>query len=322
MIKILANDGLHADGLLLLSEAGYQVDTHKVAQEDLPTILPEYDAIIVRSATKVRQPLLDACPNLRLIVRAGVGLDNIDVDYARSKGVQVFNTPQASAQSVAELVFAHLLSLSRSLHLSHRDMAERGRSEFRQIKKAYSKGRQLSGKTLGIVGFGRIGRAVARIGWAFGMKVIATDLTIHSAEVNMAVSNYEEVKLTIQLETHSIEEVLAKSDFLTLHVPFSGDRPLIGETEIQQMKPGAMLINTARGGAVDEAALLAALDSGHLAGAGLDVFVGEPEPGQTLLGHPKVSVSPHIGASTVEAQANIGREAAEQILTFFGAVSA
>lgn len=318
MIKILANDGIHQDGKTLLEEADYEVVTEKVPQEDLPKVLPGYDVIIVRSATKVRKELIDLCPNLKIIARAGVGLDNIDVDYAREKGITVMNTPAASSQSVAELAFAHMFNLARGLHDANRKMPEKGDTEFKSLKKAYSKGIQLRGKTLGVVGFGRIGQEVARLGVALGMNVLPVDLIIEEADIDINVYFTERVRLSVNLETADWEDVLANSDFITLHVPFSGGEPIIGRKEIEKMKQGSYLINTARGGAVDEDALLEGLSSGKLAGAGLDVYDHEPKPKRALLEHSKISLSPHIGASTVEAQANIGLELADKIIAFFG----
>jgi D-3-phosphoglycerate dehydrogenase len=318
MIKILANDGIHPDGQTLLEEAGYQVDTEKVPQEELIKVLPAYDVIIIRSATKVRKDLIDACPNLKIIARGGVGLDNIDVDYARSKGIEVMNTPAASSQAVAELVFTHMFNLARFMHLANRDMPQKGDSEFKGLKKAYAKGIQLRGKTLGIVGFGRIGQEVARIGVALGMNVMPVDLIINEADIDINVYNSNNISLSVKLETFEWDNVLAKSDFLTLHVPFSGGKALIGKDEIANMKKGAVIINASRGGVVDEAALLEALDSGYLRGAGLDVFDNEPTPRKELLTHPRVSLSPHIGASTIEAQANIGLELADRIIAYYG----
>ncbi|TAK36685.1 MAG: 3-phosphoglycerate dehydrogenase [Saprospiraceae bacterium] len=317
MIKILANDGIHPDGKLLLEEAGYQVDTQKVPQEKLLTMLPGYDIIIVRSATKVRKELIDACPNLKIIARGGVGLDNIDAEYAREKGIQVFNTPKAPSRAVAELVFGHMLSLVRMLNQSNRALSKDD-PDFAKLKKAYSTGIQLKDKTLGIVGFGRIGQEVAKIAIAMGMKVLAADLVVSEAELDINVFKSQDVSLTVRLDTSSWEEVLRKSNFITLHVP-SGSKPLIGAAEFEKMKDGVYIINTARGGTIDEDALLAALESGKVAGAGLDVFVGEPSPKKELLQHPLISVSPHIGGSTQEAQSAIGMELAEQIMEFLGA---
>ncbi len=317
MIKILINDGIHPDGKLLLEDAGYQVVTDKVAQEDLPKELPNYNAIVVRSATKVRQNLIDQCPNLKVIARGGVGLDNIDVDYARGKGLQVMNTPTASSQAVAELAFGHMFTIARSLHDSNRAMPTKGDTEFKALKKAYSKGVQLRGKTLGIFGFGNIGQETARIAVALGMNVLPVDPVITETEIGVNVFNSDEVKLSVKLKSVKLEEMLAKADFISLHVPFIG-KPFFSDKEFAMMKDGVVLINCARGGTVDETALLKALESGKVAAAGLDVFESEPTPRKELLEHPRVSLTPHIGASTLEAQANIGRELADQLIAFFG----
>jgi D-3-phosphoglycerate dehydrogenase / 2-oxoglutarate reductase len=317
MIRILANDGIHPDGKLLLEEAGYEVDTNKIPQEELVNVLPNYEVIIVRSATKVRKDLIDACPNLKVIARGGVGLDNIDVEYARSKGIEVYNTPNASSRAVAELVFAHMFSLARMLNISNREMPSKGDSEFNKLKKVASEGIQLRGKTLGIIGFGRIGQESARIGIGMGMKVLATDLVVSEADIDLNVYKSQDVSLSVRVETTSWDEVLRKSDFITLHVP-GGKQALIGTAEFEKMKTGVYVINTARGGTIDEDALLAALESGKVAGAGLDVFVGEPTPKKALLNHPNISVSPHVGGSTQEAQSAIGMELAEQIIEFYG----
>jgi len=318
MIKILANDGIHPDGKTLLEEAEYQVDTEKIPQEDLPNTLPAYDVVIVRSATKIRKDLIDLCPKLKIIARAGVGLDNIDVDYAREKGITVMNTPAASSQSVAELAFAHMFNLARGLHDANRQMPEKGDKDFKGLKKAFSKGVQLRGKTLGVIGFGRIGQEVARIGLALGMNVLPVDLVVEEADIDINVYYSENIRLSVSLETSDWETALKESDFLTLHVPFSGGQPLIGEAEIEKMKDGAYIINTARGGAINEEALIKALKEGKLAGAGMDVYDNEPTPKKELIANPKISVSPHIGASTLEAQANIGLELADKIIAFFG----
>ena len=316
MIKILVNDGIHPDGKLLLEDAGYEVVTEKVAQDDLATELPKYDAIVVRSATKVRQSLIDQCPNLKVIARGGVGLDNIDVAYARDKGLQVMNTPTASSQAVAELAFGHMFTIARSLHDANRAMPAKGDTEFKVLKKAYSKGMQLRGKTLGIFGFGNIGQETARIAVALGMNVLPVDPQISETEIGVNVFNSDEVKLSVKLKTVSLDEMLSKADFISLHVPFIG-RPFFSTDEFAKMKDGVILINCARGGTVDEDALLAALESGKVAAAGLDVFENEPTPRRALLDHPRVSLTPHIGASTLEAQANIGRELADQLIGFF-----
>jgi len=318
MIKILANDGIHPDGLSLLLEADYQVDTEKVPQEELHKVLPDYDVIIVRSATKVRKELIDVCPKLKIIARGGVGLDNVDVEYARTKGITVMNTPAASSQAVAELAFAHMFSLARNLYDSNRAMPAKGQSDFKKLKKSYAKGLQLRGRTLGILGFGRIGREVARIGVGLGMNILPVDLVIDEADIDITVFKSEDISLAVRVQTCEMEEMLAKSDFITLHVPFSGGRPLITEEEIGRMKDGVILINASRGGAIDEDALLEGLNSGKVGGAGLDVFENEPTPKKELLKHPKISLTPHIGAATQEAQSNIGLELADRILAFFG----
>lgn len=315
-IKILANDGLHEDGILLLSEAGYQVSTDRVNQEELDSVLPDYDVILVRSATKVRKDLIDRCPKLKIIGRGGVGLDNIDVAYAREKGIQVYNTPAASSKSVAELVFGHLLSLSRSLHLANREMPEKGQSRFKALKKSYSKGQELRGRTLGIIGFGRIGREVAKIGLGMGMHVLAVDPFIEKSTIQLDFAGHPQLHLTVDINTVTLERMLKQADYISLHIP-KLDQPVITEKEIGMMKDGVIIVNASRGGMIDEELLLDSLDSGKIGGVGLDVFDGEPVPNARLLNHPGISISPHIGASTSEAQANIGRELAEKIIQFF-----
>ena len=314
MVKILVNDGIEADGKLLLEEAGYEVNTTKIPQDELMKELPNYDVIIVRSATQVRKELIDACPNLKIIARGGVGTDNIDVEYARSKGIEIITTPAASSQSVAELAMGHIFTLTRFLHRSNREMAT---GDFKKLKAAYAEGIQLKGKTLGIVGFGRIGQELARIALAMGMNVMASDPFIKETDLTIGLYNTKDVKLSIHLRSYPLEEVLKNSDFISLHTPALG-KPLIGADEMTMMKNGAIIVNCARGGVIDEDALLAALESGKIGGAGLDAFKNEPNPRADLLNHPRISVSPHIGAATVEAQANIGLELADKIIAFFG----
>ena len=313
MYKILINDGIHPDGLELLRDAGYDVSTDKIPQDELMERLPEYDVITVRSATKVRKELIENCPNLKAIARGGVGLDNIDVEVAKGRGIAVINTPAASSQSVAELAFAHMFTVARFLQNANRDMPHRGDTEFKQLKKAYSKGIQLRGQTLGIIGFGRIGQETARIGVALGMKVMPVDLYIDSADIHVNVFNSEEVSLSVKLETFEMEEMLAKADFISLHVPSVG-KAILGKDEFAKMKDGVVVVNCARGGTIDEDALLAALESGKVAAAGLDVFENEPTPRRELLEHDRISVTPHIGASTTAAQRNIGLEMADKII--------
>lgn len=309
MYKILVNDGMHSTGQKMLEDAKCKVETTKVDQKDLPKELPNYDVIIVRSATKVRKDLIDSCPNLKIIARGGVGLDNIDVDYAKSKGIKVMNTPAASSLAVAELAFGHMFGLARSLYKANREMPSTGSTDFKALKKSYSKGVQLRGKTLGIIGLGRIGQETARIGFSLGMKILGVD-PFHK-QLEMKVNDGYNVSIT----TVDMETMLQNSDFITLHIPNTG-KPVLTKQHFDMMKNGAFLVNASRGGTVDEDAMLEALNSGKLAGAGVDVFENEPNPRTDILNHPNVSLSPHIGASTQEAQANIGIELAEQILAF------
>ncbi len=316
MVKILANDGLHSDAIQFLESRDFTVHTDKVAQDKLTEILPAYQGIVVRSATKVRKELIDRCPDLRIIARAGVGVDNIDVEYAQSKGIKVVNTPSASSQSVAELAIAHLMALSRNLHRSNREMPSRGSTDFKVLKKSYSSGHEIYGKTLGIIGLGNIGIKVARIASAIGMKVIALEYPKLGNEVTLDFKFAGEKGLSLDIPTVSKKELLRNSDFISLHVPFRGDT-IIGKDEIASMKDTAILINAARGGLIDEKAALNALDKGSLAGLGLDVYEDEPSPDKAILEHPLVSISPHIGGSTPEAQRNIGMEVAERLVEEF-----
>ena len=314
MIKILANDGIDPIGKALLEQAGFVVDTETVPQEKLIEALQNYDGLTVRSATKVRQDVIDACPNLKLIGRGGVGMDNIDVEYARSKGVVVVNTPAASSLSVAELVFAHLFTGIRFLQDSNRKMPVDGATQFNQLKKAYAKGIELRGKTMGIIGFGRIGRETATLALGLGMNVMAYDLYPYDGSITL---NFQgNLKLEIPVRTVSLDEVIKNSDFISLHTPFA-DKPILGKAEFDAMKPGVGIVNCSRGGTIDEAALIDALDSGKIAFAGLDVFDNEPTPLEAILKHPKISLTPHIGASTNEAQERIGTELAELIIAHF-----
>lgn len=314
MAKILINDGIHPSGLAKLQAAGHEVDNTKIPQDELMEKLPQYAAICVRSATKVRQDLIDNCPNLKVIGRGGVGLDNIDVDHAKSKGVSVVNTPAASSRSVAELAFAHLFSISRFLYKSNRHMPKDGRDEFKALKKSYSKGFELKGKTLGIIGLGRIGQETAKIGLGLGMKVVGVDPFAKAPTVSMNVGGQD---ITIALPLIGMDEMLAQADVISLHIPFTG-APVLSTTEFSKMKDGVILINASRGGTVDEDAMMAALDTGKVAAAGVDVFENEPTPREDILQHPNVSCTPHIGASTGEAQENIGLELADKLIDILG----
>ena len=311
MKKILANDGIDAQGKAILEKAGFTVITDKVAQENLAQAINEnnYTALTVRSATKVRKDVIDACPNLKLIGRGGVGMDNIDVDYAKSKGIQVVNTPAASSHSVAELVMASLFSMVRFTYDSNRQMPVIGETQFDVLKKKYAKGIELSGKTLGIVGIGRIGQAVAKIALGCGMKVIAHDPFIQEASIELDI--YTIGKIKVNIKTVSLDEVMKNADFITMHVP--GGK-VITQKEIELMKTGVCLVNASRGGVIDETDLIDALNSGKVAHAALDVFENEPTPSNAILQHPKISLTPHIGAATEEAQERIGIELAEKII--------
>ena len=317
MMKILANDGLSSEGVALLEKSGFHVNTTKIDQGQLAQAINEenYEVLLVRSATQVRSDLIDRCPGLKLIGRGGVGMDNIDVQYARSRDIKVINTPGASSQSVAELVMAHLFGLCRYLPDSNRKMPQSGSSDFSSLKKAYGKGIELRGKTLGIIGFGRIGQSLASYALGIGMKVLAYDAFEVNTELELNIGG-QNVK--VRITKTDMEELLAKSEFISLHVPAQKDgRPVIGSEEISKMKDGAMLVNASRGGIIDEEALLSALNSGKLRGAALDVYVGEPNPNEKILGEGKLSLTPHTGAATVEAQDRVAVELAEQIIQSF-----
>lgn len=317
-MKILANDGLSKSGIKTLEEAGYEVISIKVAQNQLAEYINQkkIGGILVRSATRIDREIIDSCPGLKFIGRGGVGMDNIDVKYAKTKDIEVFNTPDASAASVAELTFAHLFSGVRHLFHSNRNMPLEGDMLFNQLKKSYSAGHELRGKTLGIIGFGRIGKEVAKIALGIGMKVIASDKKVGEATIELEFYNHQSIKIPIT--TEPVEELIKHSDFISLHVP-AHETPVIGKAEIASMKRGVGIINTARGGVIDEDALLDALEEGKVAFAGLDTFKDEPQPAIRLLMNEKVSLSPHIGAATIEAQERIGEELARKIISRFKA---
>lgn len=306
-MKILANDGIDPIGKRILEDAGFIVDTVHIPQDELVFRLNEYDAVTVRSATKIRQALLDVCPNIKVIGRGGVGMDNIDVEYARSKGVAVVNTPAASSHSVAELVFAHFLNGVRFLYDSNRKMPVEGASNFGGLKKAYGAGIELQGKILGVVGFGRIGRETAKIALGLGMDVIFYDLFEGPKALSLTLSGNTQVYVPVKQVP--LDELLRTSDFISLHVPYL-DKPVIGKEEFEILKDGVALVNASRGGVIDELELVNALNSGKVSFAGLDVFDNEPTPRVEILNHPKISLTPHIGAATNEAQERIGGELA------------
>lgn len=316
-MKVLANDGISATGVQALEAGGFEVITTKVAQEQLENYIndQQIDAILVRSATTVRKALIDACPSLKLIGRGGVGMDNIDVDYAREKGLHVINTPAASSASVAELVFAHLFTGVRYLYDANRNMPLEGETKFKDLKKSYAKGSELRGKTLGVIGFGRIGQEVAKIALGCGMKVLASDKFIEGATVN--VQFFDGRSIDFAIDTIDQDDLLSQSDFVTLHVPAQKEY-VIGQAQFDKMKPGAGIINAARGGVIDEVALIKALDDNKIGFAGLDTFEEEPKPAIQVLMNPKVSLTPHIGAATNEAQDRIGTELASQIIALLG----
>lgn len=310
-MKILANDGIDPIGKKILEDAGFQVDTVHIPQDELASRLNEYDAVTVRSATKMRKALIDVCPNIKVIGRGGVGMDNIDVEYANSKGIAVVNTPAASSHSVAELVFAHLMTGVRFLHDSNRKMPVEGATNFGGLKKAYGAGVELKGKTLGVVGFGRIGRETAKIALGLGMSVVYYDL--FEGPKNLTLDFTSGITLDLPVNQVELTKLFGVSDFISLHVPFL-DKPVIGKEEFDLLKDGVGLVNASRGGVIDEQELIKALDSGKVAFAGLDVFENEPTPLEALLNHPKISLTPHIGAATNEAQERIGEELASLLI--------
>lgn len=314
-MRVLANDGIDAAGKQILEAAGFDVITDKVTQEELPNVIGEYDVLIVRSATKVNASVINAS-SLKLIARAGVGLDNIDMKAAGEKNIPVVNTPNASSRSVAELVFAHLFSLSRFLHKANRQMPTNGIAGFKDMKKVYSDGFELMGKKLGIIGFGRIGQEVAKMAIGLGMEVLVYDYKQREFDVVVQMAKaYQSHNFKVTLKGQSLDTVLSQSDCLTIHTP--GSAEVIGAAEIAQMKAGSVLINCARGGVVNEVALAEALQSGQISCAGVDVFENEPPTNDLMISQDNCSLSPHIGASTKEAQERVGIELAEKITGFF-----
>lgn len=314
-MKVLANDGISEAGKIALEKGGFEVITTKVAQEQVANYINQnnIEVLLVRSATKVRKDIIDTCSSLKVIGRGGVGMDNIDVDYARSKNIHVINTPASSSESVAELVFAHLFTGVRYLYDANRNMPLEGDTNFEMLKKTYANGIELRGKTLGIIGFGRIGQAVAKMAIGLGMQVLAFDKFVPEATISL--SFFDGQQLQFNIKTTSFEEVLKNSDFITIHTPAQNGY-LIDTKEIELMKPNVGIVNCARGGVINEVALIEALDNKVLF-AGLDVFENEPNPEIQILMHPKISLTPHIGAATLEAQDRIGTELAEQIIGIF-----
>ncbi len=300
-MRILVTDGMDKSAIEALRAGGHEVVEQFYAPEELGKALRDFDVVVVRSATKVRANHIDEAKgsNLKLVIRGGVGVDNIDVAYAEANGIKVMNTPRASSNSVAELALAHMLSCARFVSVAGHTMRE-GKWE----KKAYGKGIELGGKTLGVIGYGRIGQALGRMAQGLGMKVLAYDI-FHVDGLECDTMHYVEM-----------DELLAKSDFISLHTPAIDGKPLINAENIAKMKDGVVFVNTSRGNNVDEAALLDALNSGKIRGAGLDVFAEEPAKNEALLQHPNVSCTPHIGAATKEAQQRIGTEIVSIIENF------
>ena len=311
-MKILANDGISESGKNKLEEYGFEVDLTKVSQEQLVRYINENHIIVilVRSATQVRADIIDNCPSIKIIGRGGVGMDNIDVDYAKSKGINVINTPAASSKSVAELVFSHLFGCVRFLHESNRSMPLDGDSKFKELKKAYAGGSELAGKKIGIIGFGRIGQEVAKIAIGIGMNVIFYDKFIE--ETSLDIEFFDGRNITFNLISSTFDEVLENSDFISVHIPAS-DKYIIDSKEIEKMKDGVGLLNLSRGGIVNEEELLKSINSGKVSFAGIDTFENEPVPSMKLLMNSNISLTPHIGAATSEAQDRIGVELADKI---------
>jgi len=316
-MKILANDGISTIGIKALEAKKFKVFTEKVEQEKLTDFINKNDIeiLLVRSATKAKKDLIDKCPNLKIIGRGGVGMDNIDVEYAKKKGIEIINNPASSSSSVAELVFTHFFSLSRFLFDSNRKMPLEGETKFKELKKKYNKGNELRGKRLGIIGFGRIGQEVAKIGIGLGMDIIAHDKYVSS--LNVDLSFFDKQKISFKIKTTTLNDLLINSDYITIHIPKINQKPIITKKEFKLMKDGVIIVNTSRGGIIDEEALLEYINAKKVKAAGLDVFINEPEPNIKILMNENVSLSPHIGGSTIEAQNRIGLELAEKIIKLY-----
>ncbi len=314
MMKVLANDGISKAGEIALQDAGIEIIEAKVAQAQLANFINEnaVDVLLVRSATKVPKELIDSCPTLKIIGRGGVGLDNIDVEYAKGKGIYVINTPNASSRSVAEMVFAHFFSLARFLHEANRMMPLEGESNFKALKKSYSNAVELEGKTLGVIGFGGIGKEVVKMGISLGMKVKVLTRSPKTATLSLNFFDGQQVDFRISSD-NNMDEFLKDSDFISINTPKTTGY-IIDAPELEKMKDGVFIVNTARGGVINEVALLDFIESGKVAGAALDVFENEPTPELSILMNPALSLSPHLGGNTLDAQDKIGIELAEQII--------
>ncbi len=319
-MKILANDGIDAGGKSALESQGHVVETTFIPQDELVQYMTtnNIEGLLVRSATKVRKDIIDGCPQLKFVGRGGVGIDNIDATYAKEKGLTVFNTPASSSQSVAELAMSMMFAAARFTYASGQSMPTVGATQFGDLKKQYSKGIELSGKTLVIVGFGRIGKSLAQYALGCGMKVIAVDRS--NNDQSMVTCTLGGLSIDVPVINATLEEALPQADFISLHVPKQPNgAAVIGMEEIKKMKKTAVIVNTSRGGVVNEDDLLIALNDNMLKAACLDVFENEPNPRQDLLQHPRVIATPHIGASTGEAQERIGLEIASIVAGLVGA---
>lgn len=313
-MKVLANDGISKAGERALKEAGIEILDNRVAQDHVINFINDnnVDVLLVRSATKVRQDLIDACPSLKIIGRGGIGMDNIDVEYAKSKGIKIINTPTASSKSVAELVFGHFLSLARFLHESNRLMPLEGETHFNAMKKSFSNAYELSGKTLGVIGFGSIGQEVIKIGISLGMKIQVLTRSPKTEVLTLNFFDGQSVNFEIT-STNDMDAFLKEADFISINTPKTNEY-IIDTPQFEKMKEGVYIVNTARGGVINEVTLIDFIDSGKVAGAALDVFENEPSPELPLLMNPALSLSPHVGGNTVDAQEKIGIELAEQII--------
>jgi D-3-phosphoglycerate dehydrogenase len=313
-MKVLANDGISAAGEQALKDAGIEMLNHRVAQNQLISFINENNVtvLLVRSATKVRQDLIDACPGLKIIGRGGIGMDNIDVEYAIEKGLYIINTPTASSKSVAELVFAHFFSLARFLHESNRLMPLEGETHFDAMKKSFSNAYELSGKTLGVIGFGSIGQEVIKMGISLGMKIKVLTRRPKTEVLTLEFFDGQSVSFEITSD-NDMDTFLKEADFISINTPKTIGY-IIDTPQFEKMKDGVYIVNTARGGVINEVALIDFIESEKVAGAALDVFENEPRPELPLLMNPALSLSPHIGGNTVDAQEKIGIELAEQII--------
>ena len=313
-MKVLANDGISEAGKKVLEENGIELLDAKVSQEQLLNFINEnqVEVLLVRSATKVRQDIIDGCPSLKIIGRGGVGMDNIDVEYAIEKGLYVINTPNASSRSVAEMVFAHFFSLARFLHESNRLMPLEGDTHFSAMKKSFGKAVELEGKNLGVIGFGGIGKEVIKMGISLGMNVKV--LTRKPKTETISLSFFDSQKVDFEISsTNDWDQFLEGVEFLSINTPKTSEY-ILDIPQFEKMKDGIFIVNTARGGVLNEVSLLKFIESGKIAGAALDVFENEPTPELPLLMHPNLSLSPHLGGNTLDAQEKIGIELANQII--------